>query len=323
MASIATGIDYETAGETTSTGAAMRAAQPDQSGGTDSGDAATAWRHYGQELEVRDGDTFADALGALSAGRLVHLDVWHASVGGSVCLSGSGGYGHTMAVAPEMSGSRWLVADPWCNPPAWQWVEESRLRAGAEEWGARVYTAARADPEYATGGPKLRRIIVRRVVHELLDRWNPDRPAEDAGETGGNAGGPILFTTTTAGDSGGDDVRFVSAGGYDIGSGLRVNVGEGASWYYLDGTKGGTFSGDASLVALGLPDAEGGAFAVVISTGTPYADKVARPTLVMIRTSNKTYPAPDAPPADCDELVAARDGEWREWLLAGSPGADD
>jgi len=79
MASVATGIDFESGGATTSTGGAMRARCSDQSGGTDSGDAAEAWASYGQELRVRDGATFGDALADLGAGRLVHLDVWQAA----------------------------------------------------------------------------------------------------------------------------------------------------------------------------------------------------------------------------------------------------
>ena len=108
MAAVATGIDYHTAGAITSTGAEMRTRQSDQVGGTDSGDAAEAWATYGQDLAIRDGRTWADLVVDLDAGRAVQLDVWHATAGGP-CLSGSGAYGHSMAVAPERSGSRLLV----------------------------------------------------------------------------------------------------------------------------------------------------------------------------------------------------------------------
>ena len=105
MASIATGLDYESAGIQVSNGAEMRSRQSDQSGGTDSGDAAEAWASYGQTLRIRDGATWADAEHDLEAGRLVHLDVWAASAAGP-CLVGDGGYGHTIAVAPEQSRAR-------------------------------------------------------------------------------------------------------------------------------------------------------------------------------------------------------------------------
>ena len=102
MASIATGLDFHTLGAKKSTGAKMRSYTSDQSGGTDSGDADEAWAQgYGEDLNVEDGKSFDDALAALQEGHLVHLDVWHASVGGP-CLSGSGAYGHTIVVAPDV-----------------------------------------------------------------------------------------------------------------------------------------------------------------------------------------------------------------------------
>src|SRR5262245_22800353 len=154
MASIATGIDYDTLGAKRSTGAKMRSYTDDQSGGTDANDAAQSWqRGYSESLRIRNGATWDDAEADLRAGRLVHLDVRHATVGGP-CLSGSGAYGHTMAVAPEASGSRWLVADPWCSPPNWQWVEAAKLQAGAERWASEVGRSSVDD-----GGPRDVRLI--------------------------------------------------------------------------------------------------------------------------------------------------------------------
>jgi hypothetical protein len=177
MASIATGLDYDTRGAKRSTGSKMRTYTSDQSGGTDSGDAKQAWDNgYSEALTVRDGRTFDDALGDLRAGRLVHLDVWHASVGGP-CLSGSGAYGHTIAVLPDCSGGSWLVADPWCNPPKWSRVTEAKLRAGAEEWGRQVYSRAADEADYPSGGPPPTdpRVlaIVERVVRRLMSEDHP------------------------------------------------------------------------------------------------------------------------------------------------------
>jgi len=194
MASIATGIDYDTQGQTKSTGKDMRDRQPDKVGGTDSGDAVRAWESYGQKLVVRDGQSFDQALVDLKAGRLVHIDVWHATCGGP-CLSGSGGYGHTMAVAPERSGTSWLVADPWCNPPKWTWWPEAKLRAGAEEWGRRVY--GRVFARDATGAET----AVQEVVRELMEEFYPGHedpdpePTDEVVDTGG--GQKILFTSAT------------------------------------------------------------------------------------------------------------------------------
>ena len=214
MASLATGLDYHTEGELTSTGSRMRSYTSDQSGGTDSGDAVEAWqRGYRQSLSVRDGYTFDNALQDLERGSLVHLDVWHASCGSAagICKSGSGSYGHTIAVAPEWSSSGWLVADPWCSPPKWGRVPEAQLRAGAEEWGRRVYGTAVLEADYPTTGGRIgdpRDVvglaIIRRIVAELMTRARPGLewigPAPetppDWGETGG--GKPILFTRTRA-----------------------------------------------------------------------------------------------------------------------------
>lgn len=322
MASIATGIDFETRGATTSTGSAMRARQSDQSGGTDSGDAVQAWRSYSETLAVGDGGTFDDLLDELAAGKLVHVDVWHASVGGP-CLSGSGAYGHTMAVAPESSGSRWLVADPWCSPPKWVWVETARLRAGAETWGDKVYTTARATPGWDTGGAAIRAAILRAVVKRLMSANHPGgAEGIDAGDTGGS-GGPILFTTTDV--AGGSDMAIQAVGGVTSGYTCALSKGED---FYADADlrdRLGELSADAKVRYIGGV-IHGVARAILVSTGTAYSDKVARPTIVYIPTAACTPVAdPVAPPADpdVDAALAARDDAWSTWLLDGSPAVVD
>ena len=228
MASIATGVDYQTLGKKTSTGAKMRASQDDQAGGTDSGDARQAWsRGYSEALVVRDGDPWSQVLSDLKAGRLVHLDVWHATAGGP-CLSGTGKYGHTMAVAPEKNGSRWLVADPWCAPPKWVWWEESKLKAGAEEWGRRL--------REGTGGTDPRdpfyRELLRAVARRLMNESYPGHEVDlgpDPGDTGGST--PVMFTATKAqGDAAPveDDMRFINSHGVGVESPMRINVGAGS-----------------------------------------------------------------------------------------------
>lgn len=187
MAAGSTVIDHDTLGSTTSTGSAMRSRQSDQSGGTDSGDLAEAWRNYGETLTIRDGRTWADALADLRAGRAIVLDVWHATAGGP-CLSGSGAYGHSMAVAPEFhsDGDRILVSDPWCSPARWDWWPLQKLQAGAEVWGDQVYGRA-------TGGR-----TVASVVRELMTRWRPgyDATPWDVLDTGG--AGRILYSASDA-----------------------------------------------------------------------------------------------------------------------------
>lgn len=207
MASGATGIDYDTLGKQTSTGAKMRTYTSDQSGGTSSSDLDEAWhRGYDNNVAVGDGGSFDDALDALREGRLVHLDVWHKTAGGP-CLSGSGAYGHTMAVAPERDGSRWLVADPWCSPAKWVWWEESKLRAGAEEWGRQVFTATAGEPDWPDASPAERLVILTRVVRRLMTRAHPGREHPED-ETGGSPGGPIMFTYTAKQATGGGDMAY-------------------------------------------------------------------------------------------------------------------
>ena len=198
MASIAMGIDFETAGGDTSTGAKMRSYTDDQSGGTDSGDARQSWdRGYDATLIVKDGGTFDQALDYLREYRAVHLDVWHASVGGP-CMSGSGAYGHTMIVLPDYTSSGWAVGDPWCTD-GFHRVSESKLRAGAERWGSEVYGRAIEEPDYPTGGPSPTDprvlLIVSRIVKRLMSEAHPGYPYGKLRhpDTGG---GSILFTIT-------------------------------------------------------------------------------------------------------------------------------
>jgi len=193
MASICMGLDHHTRGMKTSTGGKMRSYTDDQSGGTDSGDARESWkRGYGQSLIVNDGDLFDRALVALRAGKVVHLDVWHATLGG--CVSGTGAYGHTIAVLPDCADGKWLVGDPWCLPgTGYRRISESTLRSASEAWGRKVIQS--------TGGPVLRldpkwRLLIAVVAKRLMSEHFPgdDDPDEPPADTGGPQ--PILFTTT-------------------------------------------------------------------------------------------------------------------------------
>ena len=198
MASICMGLELESGD--VSTGARMRSFTSDQSGGTDSGDAREAWMDgYGQSLTVRDGETFDRALEDLRSWRAVHIDVWHATVGGP-CLSGSGSYGHTMIVLPDHNASGWLVGDPWCTD-GYHRVTESKLRAGAERWESEVYGRAAEEPDYPTGGADPRDpavlAIVRRIVKRLMSSAYPGSPPGELRhpDTGG---GSVLYTVTHA-----------------------------------------------------------------------------------------------------------------------------
>ena len=328
MASIATGLDYETHGAKRSTGAKMRSYTDDQSGGTDSGDAVQSWsRGYGESLRVRDGATFDDALADLHAGRLVHLDTWHASVGGP-CLSGSGAYGHTMAVAPEQNGSRWLVADPWCSPGKYVWTEESRLRAGAEEWGGRVFRSTGGSPRRRLS-PAERLAAAKLVGKLLMALYYPGREAPAfwrrsfRRETGGAQ--PILYTTTSVG-GGSNDMAMQAASG--LTSGYSCDVSAGLDFYADAELKSrlGEMSKAARVRYVGGPIGEqvtDGSRAVLVSTGSAYSDGQPRPTVVYV-SARYCSPTPDpTPPTDVDaaiaEAIAARDSEWADAIMSGEP----
>jgi len=195
MAAISTGLDFHTLGLQTAAAYEMRALQSDQEGGTDSGDAAQAWTAFGQTLRIMDGHTFDEARADLVAGRLVHLDVWAAAMAPAGCPSGTGQYGHTIAVAPEQSGTRWLVSDPWCSPGKWTWIDESLLREAAETWGEMCYAGA-------TSGRGNLRIpvliaLMRLIGKRLMTQYRPDAPALVPPSRADTGGSPrIMFTTT-------------------------------------------------------------------------------------------------------------------------------
>jgi hypothetical protein len=241
MASAAMGLDFETRGAKTSSGAKMRSYTDDQSGGTDSGDAKQAWdRGYDQTLTVRDGGTFDQALADLRAWRAVHLDIWAAATG-QECLSGSGDYGHTVIVLPDYTADGWAVGDPWCTG-GYGRIPESKLRKGAETWGSEVYGRAAEEPDYPTDGPGPRdpRVlaIVARIVRRFMSEHYPGGPPGELrhADTGG---GSILFTVThpLEGDviplySAGDRKRILPAGTdlYDAPGGTKTgDLSEGSA----------------------------------------------------------------------------------------------
>jgi hypothetical protein len=359
MASISTGLDFDTLGAKKSTGAKMRAKQSDQEGGTDSGDAQRAWRDgYDENLDVQDGKTWADVLADLRRYRYVHIDVWHKTVGGP-CLSGTGAYGHTMVIAPDVVDNNWLVSDPWCNPPKWSRVSEAKLKAGAEEWGRRVYGAATSGPG-ASDHPTLEQL--RYAIKRLMSRYHPgddgeEDPTEDPGDTGGVQ--RVMYTATTPHapvvtpppTTGGTTMGiFFDPARFKVTKDVPVFLDTSAS------TQVTTIAKGKEVTALGVRavvDADGKDSswrAVVVSTGalvpgdSPtqrailWAKQADIPTSAAVPTEDawdgsiwQLFGTPDGrfpcpPGEDCPdtsdvvaEAIAKRDGEWREWALEGSP----
>jgi len=323
LASAATGIDYHTRGEITSSGAEMRARQDDQSGGTDSSDAAQAWASYGETLRIMDGATFADVLDDLEDGRLVHLDVWQAAAAGP-CMSGTGNFGHTIAVAPERSGTRWLTADPWCSPARWEWWEEALLRSGAETWGGQVFHAATAGKPIPA--ERVLIALMRLAARRLMDVYRPDAPAlvMPTADTAG-AGGRIMFTTTSAPapelEEG--DMAINAAAG--LVTSLRARIAAGVNWFEDPNLtrRGGSFSSNADVVYVGAPVGEsvdGGSYAVLLNTGSIYSDGIVRPTVAYVAIVDAdTYSVPPPGPSDEDEIRAMVNAEWEHALRNGLP----
>jgi hypothetical protein len=325
LASAACGIDYHTQGATTSSGADMRARQSDQSGGTDSGDAAEAWASYGQSLRIRDGETWADAVDDLEDGRLVHLDIWAAAMAPAGCPSGTGQYGHTIAVAPEQSGTRWLVSDPWCSPAKWAWIDEVLLREAAETWGGMCY--GQATSGRGSIAESVLRALMRLAAKRLMSQYRPDAPASvpPSSDTGGSAG-RIMFTTTGAPSAESEEVDMPINAAPGLVTGIRARVAQGVDWFKDANLtqRGGSMSSDADVVYVGAPvgeSVEGGSYAVQVNTGSIYSDGVVRPTIIYLATADAdTYSVPLPGTGEVDEALDNRDAEWREWLLDGAPG---
>jgi hypothetical protein len=308
MAAAAVGLDYETLGGKRSTGAKMRDYSGDTSGGTNTDEIERAWRNgYSEDPTTRDGRPWSDVLEDLEAGRLVMLQVWHATVGGP-CLSGSGQYGHGLAVAPERhsDGKRWLVADPWCKPPSWSWVAEDKLRRGAEEWADRCSRSA--------GGRRLRdipRAELLAIIRALYAQWTPAHPSphDDPPEVGG-AGG-VLFASTRA-HRGTADVT-INASGSAMTSTRALDVGAGLN-IYADAELGeliGEFGSDKTVKYVGPAVGPAPGIAILIHTAYPYDDGQARDSIVYVNPDHVGEPYQVEQP---DDPAAARDAAWRAWL---------
>lgn len=103
------------------------------------------------------------------------------------------------------------------------------------------------------------------------------------------------------------EVRFANSSGYGVTSGKRLALPAGTVWTYLDGSYGGKFASAATVEALALADSATGKYVIEIGTGVPYADKVTRPTLVMVETTATLTDAPaDSTPYSAADLENAK-----------------
>jgi hypothetical protein len=282
MASAAMGIDYHTLGGTTSTGKKMRDYSGDPDGGTTSDDAVKAWKHYGETLSVRDGQSFGEVLDALREGRLVHLDVWAATADGP-CSDGN--VGHTIAVAPEQQDGKWLVGDPWCKPPKWVWWSETKLRNAAEEWADRCgWRSASA------GGPRdirdIERTTLLRIIKAMMSDYAPGTVPPDEDYPGFETTGskPCLWTCTRAQQESNDVA--INTNGSNLTSTRRLRLKEEAG-FYADAERSikyGTLNADTERVFIG-PALGTDSHCLLVTTSKPYSDGQDRPTIVYVTKS--------------------------------------
>lgn len=317
MAAAAVGLDFHTLGAKTSTGAKMRDHSGDTSGGTNTDEILRAWDQGYQEIaHDRDGRSFDELLDDLWAGRLVMIQVWHATVGGP-CLSGSGQYGHGLSIAPEQrvvaDGSRqWLVADPWCKPASWVWIDQSKLKAGAEEW---VQHSASGAVSGRGRWPDPRDIPIALLIDAarlLMTRYNAGNPGpvkETPPPLGAGGPVPILFAATKPHEDakGADDVVISLAPGAD--TDRVIDVQDGAD-YYRDALRTerlGHFTA-RTLVFMGTATGTGSR-AVKWKTAAPYDDGKARDSIVYVDAGQAGDPyAPDTKLAPQGDTTDAPDG---------------
>lgn len=308
MAAAAVGLDFHTLGKKTSTGKKMRNYSGDTSGGTNTDEIERAWHTgYDEDPITRDGQPWSKVLEDLGNGRLVMLQVWHATVGGP-CLSGSGAYGHGICLAPESrtheGDKQWLVADPWCKPPKWAWVDESKLKAGAEKWVQKC--------SYAAGGPlsQVGLAVFRAAAILLMTRYNPSNPVPDGMEIPDGVGGPGVLFASTAPHKGSD--MAINCNGSRLASVRRVRLTHEAGFYKEPEllTKYGTLSADRECIFMG-PALGTNAYAILVKTSKPYDDGTDRDTIVYVTKDKCTDPwTIDEPPSTIEE----RDEQWRAWL---------
>jgi hypothetical protein len=107
--------------------------------GTNLGNAAQAWTHWGQYLSIRSGQTFDNLLAALREGRAIVLagDYDQFSLAERCQDSFLGNHG--ILVLPYYSDGRWVVGDPLCSN--FKTIAETSLKDYAEDFGIQVYGA--------------------------------------------------------------------------------------------------------------------------------------------------------------------------------------
>jgi hypothetical protein len=309
MAAASVGLDYHTLGKKTSTGSKMRQYSGDLTGGTNTDEIERAWkRGYEEDPISRDGQPWSKVIQDLGEGRLVMLQVWAATVGSQLCLSGTGQYGHGISVAPEQRVTngvkQWLVADPWCKPARWKWVDESRLKAGADRWANKMSAGAGNRPLLDIPPEELQALI-----KAFMAEWNPANPAPKDDGASGPANGVLFASTRPQKEEETTDVA-INTNGSSLKSKRRTKLTADAG-FYADAQlteKYGELAAGTERILIG-PALGTNSMALLVDTTKPYSDGQKRPTIVYV-TKDKCG---DAYSVD-DDTIKERDKAWRAWL---------
>jgi hypothetical protein len=120
MASSAIALDRHTEGAKTATPPQMRAAQLDQSGGTDLADAAYAWSHgWSETLSVRYGLSWASFAAKINEGRGAIVQGMYSEVPHPYTAQPSFDGPHAVYVNEFNADGYALVYDPLATGPKW------------------------------------------------------------------------------------------------------------------------------------------------------------------------------------------------------------
>ena len=129
---------------------------------------------------------------------------------------------------------------------------------------------------------------------------------------------PPIYYTTSVPEWSDDDMDTINTSGY-VSSKKLARVKVGSAWYFDSkcAEKGNTFSTARAIPFIGAT--QDATRAVLVSTGQPYEDKVARATIVYMRTADITLEDAPNPPTSCDDAVKQRDAEWIAHLTPSTP----
>lgn len=112
--------------------------------GSNLGNAAQAWTHYGQTLSVRSGQTFDDLMNCLAQGRAVILQGDYGVLSNAEKCQDTFDGNHALSLYPYQISDRILAGDPLCHN--FGGLRIASLRDYAETFGAAVFGASSPQP---------------------------------------------------------------------------------------------------------------------------------------------------------------------------------